>query len=264
MKQVLPILVFIAFAFQACNKSSSDPTPTSVDTSAIVRLPTVQTDSAGAVKSTTAKIYGRVLSEGNSALIGAGVAWGTSPNPTTFDNVVATTGFGVGSYSVTITGLTKLRTYYARTYATNSKGTHYGQQVQFTTRELTLAEKLAKSWVLTDQTKAEYHYLYGTTYSNTFLDVIPCERDNVMSFLPNSVYQVEKGALACNINETDILETGTWSVGSADSTYTITRTTYGSTYTTRQRIDRISENELRITKSTSNSYITYINTYQPR
>ncbi|RZM17617.1 MAG: T9SS type A sorting domain-containing protein, partial [Pedobacter sp.] len=62
----------------------------------------------------------------------SGVVWSTNQNPTIDDsktNENATTGSFVSSLS----GLTPGSTYYARAYATNSAGTSYGSQVNFTT-----------------------------------------------------------------------------------------------------------------------------------
>ncbi|MDO5341751.1 MAG: formylglycine-generating enzyme family protein [Bacteroidia bacterium] len=72
-----------------------------------------------------------------SAYVGAGcdvrgVCWSVSPNPTVSDSHT-TDGGGTGSFTSSITGLTKNTTYYVRAYATNGKGTSYGEQKSFTT-----------------------------------------------------------------------------------------------------------------------------------
>jgi hypothetical protein len=61
-----------------------------------------------------------------------GVVYGTSPNPTLFNNFT-TNGTGTGVFTDTLTGLTVLTTYYVRAYATNSVGTSYGNELSFTT-----------------------------------------------------------------------------------------------------------------------------------
>jgi uncharacterized protein (TIGR02145 family) len=61
-----------------------------------------------------------------------GICYSTSQNPTTSTNC-ANSGNGVGAFTAAITGLTANSTYYTRSYATNSTGTSYGNQVQFTT-----------------------------------------------------------------------------------------------------------------------------------
>ncbi len=72
-----------------------------------------------------------------SAYVGAdcderGVCWSTSQNPTV-SNSHTTNGSGTGSFTSNITGLTENTTYYVRAYATDSKGTSYGEQKSFTT-----------------------------------------------------------------------------------------------------------------------------------
>ena len=56
-----------------------------------------------------------------------GVCWSTSSNPTVANNHT-NDGFGTGSFTSRITGLTPNTVYYVRSYATNSSGTFYGDQ----------------------------------------------------------------------------------------------------------------------------------------
>ncbi len=72
-----------------------------------------------------------------SAYVGAdcderGVCWGKSANPTVSGSHKAS-GSGMGSFTSSITGLWTNTTYYVRAYATDSKGTSYGEQKSFTT-----------------------------------------------------------------------------------------------------------------------------------
>jgi uncharacterized protein (TIGR02145 family) len=61
-----------------------------------------------------------------------GVCWSTNPAPTIADNVT-NDGNGEGSYTSEINGLQEGLTYYIRAYRTNSLGTEYGNELQFTT-----------------------------------------------------------------------------------------------------------------------------------
>lgn len=61
-----------------------------------------------------------------------GFCWGTSANPTISNNKKVV-GSGEGSFSTTITGLSRGTHYYIRSYATNSAGTSYSIQNEFTT-----------------------------------------------------------------------------------------------------------------------------------
>ena len=81
---------------------------------------------------TSATGGGNISSNGGATVTARGVCWSTSQNPTTA-NSKTTDGTGTGSFTSSITGLTGGTTYYVRAYATNSVGTAYGNQVQFTT-----------------------------------------------------------------------------------------------------------------------------------
>jgi uncharacterized protein (TIGR02145 family) len=95
-------------------------------------IPTVSTNSITNVTETTATGGGNVTTQGSSSVTARGVCWSTSQNPTTSDSHT-TDGSGTGSFTSNITGLTANTPYYVRAYATNSAGTSYGSQVNFTT-----------------------------------------------------------------------------------------------------------------------------------
>ncbi len=57
-----------------------------------------------------------------------GICYGTSPNPTVLDGHTEN-GNGYGVFTDTVVGLESGRTYYVRTYATNSSGTAYGEEL---------------------------------------------------------------------------------------------------------------------------------------
>ena len=78
---------------------------------------------------------GNVTSDGGATVTERGICWGTSHNPTTSGSHV-TSGSGLGSYTCLMTNLTPNTTYYVRAYATNSQGTAYGNEVNFTTVQL--------------------------------------------------------------------------------------------------------------------------------
>ncbi|NCA76791.1 MAG: hypothetical protein EOM90_10680 [Alphaproteobacteria bacterium] len=94
--------------------------------------PTVTTNSITNITNTTATGGGNVTSQGSSTVTARGVCWSTSSNPTTSD-AHTSDGSGTGSFTSNITGLTANTPYYVRSYATNSAGTAYGNQVSFTT-----------------------------------------------------------------------------------------------------------------------------------
>ena len=97
-----------------------------------VATPTVTTAAMSNVTCTTATCGGNVTSEGISPITARGVCWSTSINPTTNDSMTVDS-CGLGSFSSQITGLQPNTHYYVRAYATNTAGTVYGAQRQFTT-----------------------------------------------------------------------------------------------------------------------------------
>jgi uncharacterized protein (TIGR02145 family) len=95
-------------------------------------LPTLTTDAVTYITSTSAISGGNVTSDGGATITARGVCWSTSPSPTIANNSTST-GIGTGSFTSSLTGLTQSTIYYVRAYATNSAGTGYGNEVNFTT-----------------------------------------------------------------------------------------------------------------------------------
>ena len=95
-------------------------------------LPTVTTNTVTNIKATTATCGGYVSSDGNGTVTARGICWSTKPNPTISDSKT-TDGSGTGSYTSYLSNLAYQTTYYVRAYATNEKGTSYGEQKSFTT-----------------------------------------------------------------------------------------------------------------------------------
>lgn len=95
-------------------------------------VPTVVTASVSNITSSSAVSGGAVTATGGEAVTARGVCWGTSPNPTINGNHT-TDGANTGTFVSQITGLSESTTYYVRAYATNSVGTAYGNEVNFTT-----------------------------------------------------------------------------------------------------------------------------------
>ncbi|KPK85294.1 MAG: hypothetical protein AMS27_07615 [Bacteroides sp. SM23_62_1] len=97
-------------------------------------LATVSTSSISNVTQTSATSGGNITSDGGTSVTARGICWSTSQNPTLENNLGKTIdGGGTGNYTSSITGLNCGTTYYVRAYATNSKGTAYGNQYNFTT-----------------------------------------------------------------------------------------------------------------------------------
>ena len=101
-------------------------------TTDVYGLPTVTTLYVSNVTATSATCGGNVTDDCGSSVTARGVCWSTSQNPTISDSHT-TDGTGTGRFTSIITGLNSCTTYYFRAYATNSKGTNYGEQNMFYT-----------------------------------------------------------------------------------------------------------------------------------
>jgi len=95
-------------------------------------LPTVTTDNATNITSTTATSGGNVTDDGGADVTARGVCWSISSNPTLADSYT-TDGTGTGTFFSELTGLAANTLYYVRAYATNGVGTAYGNEISFTT-----------------------------------------------------------------------------------------------------------------------------------
>jgi hypothetical protein len=95
-------------------------------------LPVVSTTSVTGITETTASTGGDVTVEGMSAVTARGVCYGTSTAPTTAGSKTSD-GPGTGAFTSSLTNLAPGTLYYVRAYATNSQGTAYGNEVNFTT-----------------------------------------------------------------------------------------------------------------------------------
>ena len=95
-------------------------------------IPTVTTNTVTSVTQTTAVSGGNVTSTGGGNVTARGVCWGTASCPVVTGNHTSD-GTGAGTFVSNIAGLTAGTLYYVRSYATNSAGTAYGNELTFTT-----------------------------------------------------------------------------------------------------------------------------------
>ena len=118
-----------AYATNSAGTSyGSDVTFTTIATTAA----TVSTRSVTAPTHNTAAGGGTITDDGGDPVIVRGVCWSTATGPLV-TGLHTTDGAGTGSFDSNINGLHPATTYYVRAYATNSKGTAYGNEVTFAT-----------------------------------------------------------------------------------------------------------------------------------
>ena len=101
-------------------------------TSCMKNIPAVTTEPIVNIERTSAKSGGTVTDDGNAEVSERGVCWSINHSPTIADSKTVD-GSGIGSFTSNITQLTPGVAYYVKAYATNSEGTGYGIELNFTT-----------------------------------------------------------------------------------------------------------------------------------
>lgn len=129
MKNTLSLL-FSAFLIFACSSSDSEST----EEISQITLPTVSTNEITDITKNTAVSGGTITNNGGSTINAKGVCWSKENSPT-ITNFVTTDGNGSSEFLSSLSELEANTQYYLRAYATNEKGTSYGNEVNFTTLE---------------------------------------------------------------------------------------------------------------------------------
>jgi uncharacterized protein (TIGR02145 family) len=95
-------------------------------------IPTVSPFEVIGVSDNTIQGKANITSDGGTSIISRGVCWSTNKDPSISDFKTAD-GTGIGNYTSSINGLLPGLTYYIRSYAVNSVGTGYGEQITVST-----------------------------------------------------------------------------------------------------------------------------------
>lgn len=101
-------------------------------TTKVESIPNVITTAIASITQTSAISGGTITDDGGSPITSKGICWSRSPNPTIDLTTKTMDGTGTNDYTSSITGLEAGRKYFVRAYATNDKGTVYGNEVSFT------------------------------------------------------------------------------------------------------------------------------------
>lgn len=107
----------------------------SFTTGAIV-LPTVSTTAITGITTNAAVSGGNLTADGGGTITGRGIVWSKTSNPTIALTTKTTDGSGAGVYTSSISGLSSNTSYFVKAYATNSAGTAYGNEINFTTQNV--------------------------------------------------------------------------------------------------------------------------------
>ncbi len=108
-----------------------------VSSAAIVVAPTVTTGTSGSITPSTASITGsNVTEDGGANITERGVVYSTTTAPTIANSKVVVAGT-TGAFNADLTALASETQYFVRAFATNSAGTSYGSEIDFTTTAAT-------------------------------------------------------------------------------------------------------------------------------
>ncbi|CAN5323067.1 hypothetical protein BH11BAC5_BH11BAC5_12060 [soil metagenome] len=152
-------LLFCVILLVNCKKEKSNPAS---------GVPVLTTDSVTNVGFNVAKVHVNITSDGGSAITARGVCWSTSSAPT-INNSMTNNGAGTGSFVSELSSLINNTKYYLRSYSTNTTGTAYGNELNFTTA--IPGDKIdTTAWML--------HNLDVVTYANG--DIIPEIKDQAV------------------------------------------------------------------------------------
>ncbi|ALC15307.1 hypothetical protein DSOUD_0516 [Desulfuromonas soudanensis] len=100
-------------------------------------LPSVITENVAAISYTGATVNASIADSGNEFIVAKGVCLSQSAAPDLNDTVYLSEA-GTGSYSTALNELAPGTTYYVRAFATNTDGTAYGEELSFSTKDLTV------------------------------------------------------------------------------------------------------------------------------
>jgi hypothetical protein len=120
-------------AYASNNNGSSYGYGDEVNFTTLSTIPTVITDIPGSTTQTAALVSGSTTSDGGDPITQKGFVWSTTANPVLTTVNFSNNGTGVGSFSNTISGLTRGTTYHYRAYAKNANGIAYGVDRTFST-----------------------------------------------------------------------------------------------------------------------------------
>lgn len=121
-----------AYNASGCYSSATTLTQT---TASCLTAPSISTSAVSNIGSTSATLNGNITNTGGANVTVRGFKYSTTNNfdPLTSGTILSESGsFGTGTFTANLSGLSTTTTYYIRSYATNSIGTTYGDQVSFT------------------------------------------------------------------------------------------------------------------------------------
>ena len=102
-------------------------------TTILIGVPTLLTTTVTDITQTSVVLASNVTEGNGESIDERGFCFSLSPHPTIFDEVVISSGSGIGVFTTTLYGLRSSTPYYVRAYAKNYLGTGYSTEVTFKT-----------------------------------------------------------------------------------------------------------------------------------
>jgi uncharacterized protein (TIGR02145 family) len=134
LSSLLPGTIYHVRAYATNSAGTSYGADIQFSTNAIV-APTVTTAAVTGTTYTTANTGGNITNAGGGTISAGGVCWGTSANPDIIGSKTSDA-TGTGVFTSHLSSLLPGTIYHVRAYATNSAGTSYGSDIQFTTNAI--------------------------------------------------------------------------------------------------------------------------------
>ncbi len=123
---IILVIISCALALISCDKWE-------LEAPILPSLPTIYTSGVSAITDSSALSGGTITTDGGATISIRGVCLSKKPNPTTDDTLITDKSTTKDYFSVRLSALEQNTTYYIRAFATNSAGTAYGNNVEFTT-----------------------------------------------------------------------------------------------------------------------------------
>lgn len=134
--KIICLFVFSLIVFSSCSKSEdaeTTPTDPATDPAVTGTIPVLTTTTSFTSQfSSSPKSGGTITSDGGQPVTARGIVWSLTANPT-LANSKTVDGTGIGIFVSTMTNLAVSTKYYVKAYATNAKGTAYGNERTITT-----------------------------------------------------------------------------------------------------------------------------------
>ena len=131
LTKLLPNTMYYARAYAINSVGIAYSTEVSFTTT--IGVPLLTTDSVRDITKTEANVYGNVIVTGGVDITERGFVLAMAENPTTADTKITDALNTTGEMTAALSGLTSGTNYFVRAFATNSEGTAYGDNIEFST-----------------------------------------------------------------------------------------------------------------------------------